>query len=45
MNAVATGLGAEIDHRQTDAFGPGVENSVDVFAMPAAKALTRMLPL
>jgi hypothetical protein len=43
-DAVAAGLGAEIDDRQADALGLGVEDLV-VSARPAAKALTRMLPL
>jgi hypothetical protein len=44
-DAVAAGLGAEIDHRQADALGFRVGRSLSVLAMPAAKALTRQLPL
>jgi hypothetical protein len=43
-DAVAAGLGAEIDDRQADAGGGGVEDLV-ASASPAAKALTRQLPL
>jgi hypothetical protein len=43
-DAVAAGLGAEIDHRQADALGLGQEDRVGL-ARPAAKALTRQLPL
>jgi hypothetical protein len=44
VDAVAAGLGAEIDDRLTDAGGLGVEDLVGR-AMPTAMALTRMLPL
>ena len=45
VDAVAAGLGAEIDDRPADALGLGGEDLVGLSTMPAAKALTRMLPL
>jgi len=43
MNAVAAGLGAEIDDRVADAGRLG-EKISSVRAMPTAMALTRILP-
>ena len=44
-DAVAAGLGAEIDHGQADTLRPWNRKILSVSARPAAKALTRILPL